>query len=131
MIPATGFSYRRLRNESDDDHDYEEKIKQAIDLMKERTRRSSRLHRVHMRKRLKMKIPSLRKFVRRRARLVVISMTKVLKRLNDSRSHFGDLFAGNYLFMQVNPTPLKSSSPYAIRASVKRKEDELRQSTRI
>ncbi|KAL8200766.1 hypothetical protein R6Q57_012105 [Mikania cordata] len=131
MIPATGFSYRRLRNEGDDDYDYEEKIKQAIDLMKERTRRSSRLRRVHMRKRLKMKIPSLRKFVRRRARLVVISMAKVLKRLNDSRSHFGDLFAGNYLFMQVNPTPLKYSSPYAIRASVKRIEDELRQSARI
>jgi hypothetical protein len=31
----------------------------------------------------------------------------VLKRLKEGQAHFGDLFAGNYLFMQVNPTPLK------------------------
>jgi hypothetical protein len=27
--------------------------------------------------------------------------------LKEGQAHFGDLFAGNYLFMQVNPTPLK------------------------
>ncbi|KAI3813119.1 hypothetical protein L1987_17835 [Smallanthus sonchifolius] len=130
MAPATGFSYQRLRNEGGDEYDYEEEIKRAIDHVKARIRRSSRLQRVHMRKRLKMKIPSLKKFMRRRSRLVMVSMAKVLKRLKDSQSHFGDLFAGNYLFMQVNPTPLKSSSPYAIRASIKRIEDELRHSPR-
>ncbi|KVI02502.1 uncharacterized protein LOC112513591 [Cynara cardunculus var. scolymus] len=126
MTPATGFSYHRLQNEGD--NDYEEEMKRAIDHVKSRIQRSSRLKRVHMRKRLKMKIPSLRKFVRRRARVVMVSMAKVLKRLKDSQSHFGDLFAGNYLFMQVNPAPLKSSSsPYAINhGSIKRIEDELR-----
>ncbi|KAI3665995.1 hypothetical protein L6452_44633 [Arctium lappa] len=127
MSPATGFSYHRLHNEGGE-NDYEEEMKRAIDHVKARIQRSTRLKRLQMRKRLKMKIPSLRKFMRRRARVVMVSMAKVLKRLKDSQSHFGDLFAGNYLFMQVNPTPLKSSSPFAIN-HVKRIEDELRRSS--
>ncbi|KAK1438801.1 hypothetical protein QVD17_04612 [Tagetes erecta] len=118
MPAATGFSYQRLRNEAkDEDHyyEYEEEVKRAIDHVKSQIRRSSRFQRVHMKKRLKMKIPSLKKLMRRRGRLVMVSMAKVIKRLKESQSHFGDLFAGNYLFMQINPPPLKSksSSPYA------------------
>jgi hypothetical protein len=35
-----------------------------------------------------------------------ISCAKVVKRFKDGQVHFGDLFAGNYLFMQVNPSSL-------------------------
>ncbi|XP_076896562.1 uncharacterized protein LOC143549563 [Bidens hawaiensis] len=131
MPPPTGFSYHRLRNEADNEYNFDEEIKRAIDHVKSRIiRRPSRLQRVKMRRKLKIKIPSLKMFLRRRARLVMVSMAKVVKRLKDSQSHFGDLFAGNYLFMQVNPSPLKaSSSPYAIKANVnvnvKRIENEL------
>ncbi|KAL7100529.1 hypothetical protein ACP275_08G003100 [Erythranthe tilingii] len=55
----------------------------------------------------RLKIPSLKRFLRRKARLVKLGLNKVYKRLKESQSHFGDLFAGNYLFMQVTPTPLK------------------------
>ncbi|PWA37404.1 hypothetical protein CTI12_AA591460 [Artemisia annua] len=71
-----------------------------------------------------MKIPSLRKFfMRMRTRVIMASMSKVVKRLKESQSHFGDLFAGNYLFMQVNPSAIKTTSPYAISGPVKRVED--------
>ncbi|KAI3520728.1 hypothetical protein L1887_10178 [Cichorium endivia] len=102
-MAATGLSYQRLRNDCGD-FDNEKEIEREI---KARIRWSLRLKKVHIRKRLKMKIPSLRKFMRRKARLVTASLAKVMKRLKESQSHFGDLFAGNYLFMQVTPTPLK------------------------
>ncbi|KAI4388789.1 hypothetical protein MLD38_001087 [Melastoma candidum] len=55
----------------------------------------------------------LERFLRRRAKFVAavrVSCRKVIKRLKESQSHFGDLFAGNYLFLQVNPTPLKTAA---------------------
>ncbi|GJT24822.1 hypothetical protein Tco_0894759 [Tanacetum coccineum] len=127
MPRTTGFSYQRLQNEDHNEHDYEDEIKKAIAHVKSKIRRTSRLKRVHMKKKLKMKIPSLRKFfMRMRSRVIMASMSKVVKRLKESQSHFGDLFAGNYLFMQVNPGPVKTTSPYAISGSVKRVEDGLR-----
>ena len=35
-----------------------------------------------------------------------IEWRKIWVRLKESRTHFGYLFAGNYLFTQINPTPL-------------------------
>ena len=32
---------------------------------------------------------------------------KVKKRFKEGQGHFGELFAGNYLFTQINPTSLK------------------------
>ncbi|KAL8193543.1 hypothetical protein R6Q57_026678 [Mikania cordata] len=111
-MAATGLSYQRLRNEVDDE--IERQLKARI------SRWPSRLKKFHIKKRLKMKIPSLRKFMRRKARVVMASMAKVFKRLKESQSHFGDLFAGNYLFLQVTPTPLKSSSQATVtRGSMK------------
>ncbi|KAH0697659.1 hypothetical protein KY290_015540 [Solanum tuberosum] len=67
-----------------------------------------KFRKVHLRKRLRrIKVPSLKKFLRRKSRLIVAALDKILKRLKESQSHFGDLFAGNYMFMQVSPTPLK------------------------
>ncbi|KAK4346244.1 hypothetical protein RND71_032583 [Anisodus tanguticus] len=66
-----------------------------------------KFRKVHLRKRLRIKVPSLRNFLRRKARFSVAALAKTLKRLKESQSHFGDLFAGNYMFMQVTPTPFK------------------------
>uniref|UniRef100_A0A5B7C4K4 Uncharacterized protein n=1 Tax=Davidia involucrata TaxID=16924 RepID=A0A5B7C4K4_DAVIN len=106
MASTAKFSYQRLRHEGgfDDDDDDDEEIRARII---GKARSWSRVRKVHIRKRLKVRIPSLGRFLRRKARLVMVSCAKVLKRLKDNRSHFGDLFAGNYLFMQVTPTPLK------------------------
>ncbi|KVI09178.1 hypothetical protein Ccrd_012458 [Cynara cardunculus var. scolymus] len=118
-MACTGISYQRLRNEGGGDDnekekekDYEKEIEREINQIKARIRFrwSLRLKKVHIRKKLKMKIPSLRKFMRRKARVVMASLSKVLRRLKESQSHLGDLFAGNYMFIQVTPTPLKSSS---------------------
>ncbi|KFK25680.1 hypothetical protein AALP_AA8G145300 [Arabis alpina] len=56
--------------------------------------------------RVRVKIRRLRGFVRKKASRVKLGILKILKRLKESQSHFGDLFAGNYLFMQVNPSSL-------------------------
>ncbi|KAF2537050.1 hypothetical protein F2Q68_00022776 [Brassica cretica] len=58
--------------------------------------------------RVRVKIRRLRGFVRKKASKVKIGVLKILKRLKESQSHFGDLFAGNYLFMQVNPSSLNT-----------------------
>ncbi|KAJ0243504.1 Uncharacterized protein HA466_0195490 [Hirschfeldia incana] len=58
--------------------------------------------------RVRVKIRRLRGFVRKKASKVKIGVLKILKRLKESQSHFGDLFAGNYLFMQVNPSSLNN-----------------------
>ncbi|CAL0323247.1 unnamed protein product [Lupinus luteus] len=56
-----------------------------------------------MRRRFRLKISSLRKLWKKKSRLVStmrFSFAKVVKRFKDGQGHFGDLFAGNYLFMQ-------------------------------
>ncbi|CAH2072767.1 unnamed protein product, partial [Thlaspi arvense] len=87
------------------------------DVYGETTRRSSsysyRFKRVvslggRRRIRVRVKIRRLRGFVRKKASRVKIGILKLLKRLKESQSHFGDLFAGNYLFMQVNPSSLNN-----------------------
>ncbi|KAK9716189.1 hypothetical protein RND81_06G216900 [Saponaria officinalis] len=61
---------------------------------------STRLRRLRLRKNIR----GFRKLFKiRRVKVVRVSWAKIMKRLKESRSHFGDLFAGNYLFMQVNP----------------------------
>jgi len=61
---------------------------------------------VPSRRRFRLKVPSLKRKVRLLSS-VRVSWGRVLKRLKESQAHFGDLFVGNYLFIQVNPTPLK------------------------
>ncbi|KAF8378197.1 hypothetical protein HHK36_029534 [Tetracentron sinense] len=105
MVSTSRFSYQRLRNEGglDKEEDLEGR---AFG----RTRSWTRLRKMASRKRSKIRIPGLRRFLRRKARMfstVRVSLGRVLKRLKDSQSHMGDLFAGNYLFMQVSPSPLK------------------------
>ncbi|EPS63861.1 hypothetical protein M569_10922, partial [Genlisea aurea] len=58
------------------------------------------------RRKLRVKIPSLRRFLRGKSTALRAAWSKVCRRLKESRSHFGDLFAGNFLFVQVVPTPI-------------------------
>ncbi|XP_074358776.1 uncharacterized protein LOC141698065 [Apium graveolens] len=100
MASNARISYQRLRNEGGFDNYGGAGIGRASSW----TRRSRR---VHIRRKLKIKIPGLKRFMRRKARVVVSSWSKIVKRFKDGQSHFGDLFAGNYMFMQVTPASLK------------------------
>ncbi|KAJ1422391.1 hypothetical protein SESBI_13015 [Sesbania bispinosa] len=96
------FRYQRLRHEGVSDEERDRVI--------QRPRYWFRFRRIPIRRRFRLKIPSLRRLWRKKARLVSsmrISYAKVMKRFKDGKVHFGDLFAGNYLFMQVNPASLK------------------------
>ncbi|KAH6833334.1 hypothetical protein C2S53_003323 [Perilla frutescens var. hirtella] len=76
--------------------------------MKERWSKNYRFRRLRMAKKVRVKIPKCKNLLRRKARnLVKIVWSKICKRLKESQSHFGDLFAGNYVFMHVSPTPIK------------------------
>ncbi|MDV3166669.1 MAG: hypothetical protein Q8807_03375 ['Waltheria sp.' little leaf phytoplasma] len=103
MAATTQFSYQRLRHEVDelDADEVAERVNNG------RSRSWCRLKRVHMKRRLRLKVPSLRRFMRRKIKLARLSLVKVMKRLKESQAYFGDLFAGNYLFVQVNPTTMK------------------------
>ncbi|KAL8471221.1 hypothetical protein ACS0TY_028768 [Phlomoides rotata] len=90
-------SYQRLKNDSWFDED--EKVLSRL--------RRSRRYSFHVRRRLRVKIPNLKRFLRRKAKLVKTAWGKVCRRLKESQAHFGDLFAGNYVFMQVTPTAFK------------------------
>ncbi|TXG54746.1 hypothetical protein EZV62_020002 [Acer yangbiense] len=101
---ASKFGYQRLRHEGgggDGDGDDDGRDQRVV--MK--SRKWFRFRRVHIRRRFRLKLPILRKV--RLVSAVRLSCAKVLKRLKESQAHFGDLFAGNYLFLQVNPNSLK------------------------
>ncbi|KAL0351064.1 UNVERIFIED_CONTAM: hypothetical protein Sradi_4255600 [Sesamum radiatum] len=96
-------SYRRLKHEInllDEDHEDFDIREKVIG------RRISR-RRFQVRRKLRLKIPNLKRLLRRKVKVVKVAWKKMYKRLKESQSHFGDLFAGNYLFMQVTPTPFK------------------------
>ncbi|GFY83098.1 hypothetical protein Acr_02g0013380 [Actinidia rufa] len=98
------FSYQRLRHEGgfsdDEDHDLRERVIG-------RAKSWPKIRKVRIKKRLRVRIPSLRRFLKRKAGAICVTWAKIVKRLKESQGHFGDLFAGNYLFLQVTPTPLK------------------------
>lgn len=103
MMSVNKLGYQKLRHEvgSDDERERSTTI--------QRPRNFIRFRKIPMRKRFKVKIPSLRRLWRKKAKVVSsmrISCAKVMKRFKDGHVHFGDLFAGNYLFMQVNPSSL-------------------------
>ncbi|GFS31251.1 hypothetical protein Acr_00g0016450 [Actinidia rufa] len=54
-----------------------------------------------VKKRLRVRIPSLRRFLKRKAGAIWVTWAKLVK---ESQGH---LFAGNYLFLQVTPAPWK------------------------
>ncbi|CAA7395882.1 unnamed protein product [Spirodela intermedia] len=58
------------------------------------------------RRRPRVRIARLRCLLRRQGVRMRASLRRVVGRLNEARSHFGELFSGNYVFMQVNPAPV-------------------------
>ncbi|KAJ6374388.1 hypothetical protein OIU78_029993 [Salix suchowensis] len=104
MSPVRKYSYHRLGHEGWSDEEAEEE--RAF----RRIRDFSRVNRFSIRKRLKLRIPGLRRFSRKRARLfsrVKISWLRAWKRLKNGQAHINDLFGGNFLVMQVSPAPFK------------------------
>ncbi|CAK8541233.1 unnamed protein product [Lathyrus sativus] len=102
MMSVNKLGYQKLRHEVESDDERERTTIQ-------RPRNFIRFRKVPMRRRFKLKIPSLRRLWRKKVKVVSsmrISCAKVMKRFKDGHVHFGDLFAGNYLFMQVNPSSL-------------------------
>ncbi|KAG2678701.1 hypothetical protein I3843_11G014300 [Carya illinoinensis] len=110
MASNKQYSYYRLRNEGGGVSD--EEPEDQRDLIRKISSWSKIRRFVGRRRRTKVRIPGLRKFLRKRKRFFTrfkVSWSKVLKRLKNGQAHMGDLFAGNYLFMQVNPTaPFRS-----------------------
>lgn len=103
MASASRIPYQRLKHEDlFGDHEERERL-----IGRPSSRSWQRLKRMNQRKRFRLKIPSLRRFLRRKVKLVHAAYAKMLKRFKEGQAHFGDLFAGNYLFLQVNPNSLK------------------------
>ncbi|KAG7016219.1 hypothetical protein SDJN02_21324, partial [Cucurbita argyrosperma subsp. argyrosperma] len=105
IASAAKFRYRRLRHS-----DESESAIARSRLGEQRRFGGFRMRRASIGRRLKkLRIPSLRKLFRK-SRLVNAmggSISKVLKRFRDGEAYLGDLFAGNYLFLQINPSSIK------------------------
>lgn len=107
---ASLFQYQKLKPEAGLDvggYDYEPNYKVRFRhniLPRSSSRIWARLRRVPVRRRLRLRLPGLRRLLRRKARMVSSAVRKVARRLKEGQGHFGDLFAGNYLFLQVNPS---------------------------
>ncbi|KAF9606669.1 hypothetical protein IFM89_027713 [Coptis chinensis] len=104
MASNTKFFYKRLRKYSG----FEEEEERLI----ERTTRLSWIKRFALKKKPKVRIPGLRRFFRKKKVLFTnarFSVEKILNWFMESRSHLGDIFAGNYFFLQVSPSSLKCS----------------------
>ena len=101
MASAAKFSYQRLRHEGN-----ELDVDEIAERLIRRSRTWYRLKRVPVKRRFRLKVTSLKRFLRK-VKLVRLSVAKLMRRLKESQAHFGDLFAGNYMFIQVNPTTMK------------------------
>ncbi|XP_047336959.1 uncharacterized protein LOC124940479 [Impatiens glandulifera] len=104
------FSYQRLRYEEEDDGDELGAKKREIGVEKKEKKKNRRKMRLRRWKRkiiVRIRIGRLKRWLMRRkaSKVVAASLAKVATRLKESQSHFGDLFAGNYLFLQINPPP--------------------------
>lgn len=116
MASNTKVPYQRLIHEDgfgfyDEEYETRDHHRHQKVLVRSRSNWYRRFRKVPIRRRFKVKIPSLRRILRRKAKLVSavrVSIGRVVKRLKESQSHLNDLFAGNYLFLQVNPASFKS-----------------------
>ncbi|CAO2819629.1 unnamed protein product [Amaranthus hypochondriacus] len=127
---ASKVSYQRLKQEvifEDDDHHNKIKEKRSSDhdnqAIKMRSLPKISWFSKLKRRKFRIKICGFKKFFRIRRSVKVsrrsnsrssFSCAKVLKRLKESQSHFGDLFSGNYLFMQVAPGSIKNNNTKCI-----------------
>ncbi|KAJ4712456.1 Plexin-D1 like [Melia azedarach] len=114
MSSLSKFSYHRLRY----DREFDEEADREWALGK--TRKWCRIRKFKVGKRLKLRIPGLRRLSRKRARFltrVKVSCKKALKRLKKGQAHINDLFGGSYLVMQqVKTTTMKCGNQRPIMA---------------
>ncbi|KAL7094897.1 hypothetical protein ACP275_11G133400 [Erythranthe tilingii] len=97
MGSSSKFSYQRLKQEISLDDEYEDIREHVVGGLRHPKSRGGG---VQIKKRLRVKNQRLKRF------LVVKNVwSKIWRRMKESQAHFGHLFAGNYLFMQIN-TPL-------------------------
>ncbi|KAF2282874.1 hypothetical protein GH714_043358 [Hevea brasiliensis] len=117
------FSYHKLRRggflEDEDAHEEERAFRRIRNFSRLGVRGFS-----INRRRVKLRIPGLRRFLRKRSRFisrVKVSWDKALERLKSGQAHMHDLFRGNFLVMQVCPTPFKCGDqrpyPHSLPAS--------------
>ncbi|KAK7330565.1 hypothetical protein VNO77_24760 [Canavalia gladiata] len=103
MASAGKLSYRRLRNEQELDEEIiilEKEVKKAKAWLK--------LRALVGRRRTTLRVPRLRRFLRKRTKFLSrfrVPWRKALKKLMNGQSHLNDLFGGNFLLMQGNLTP--------------------------
>ncbi|KAA8540744.1 hypothetical protein F0562_024337 [Nyssa sinensis] len=105
MTLASKFSYQRLKHEGEFEEEEDEEQRGI-----RKIRSWTRFRKLTVKKRPKIRIPGLRKFLRKKDKFlsaVRVSMKVALKKLKDNQTHMFDLFAGHYLFMQVTPAPFK------------------------
>ncbi|XP_020108633.1 uncharacterized protein LOC109724275 [Ananas comosus] len=55
-------------------------------------------------------VAGLRRLIRRKAMAVRSAVAKVARRLKEGRPYAAELFAGNYMFMQVGPSPTATTT---------------------
>ncbi|CAL9030918.1 unnamed protein product [Prunus brigantina] len=113
MASVSELAYQRLRNEGL----FEEETEQNRAVIFKKTNGGwSKFRKLTGRRRPRVRVVGLRRFLRGRARLftrIKVSWSKALKRLKNGQAHMNDLFGGNYLFMQANPLPFKcGEKPY-------------------
>ncbi|CAL9753090.1 unnamed protein product [Musa acuminata subsp. burmannicoides] len=102
-------SYQKLKKHSPESEEYAAEAEfKGVVVLKGRSG-WFRLKRNGRWRRPRVRVAGLRRFFRRKARVVGDSVraliAKVLKRLMEGRPNLGELFAGNYMFMQVSPSP--------------------------
>ncbi|GJM91931.1 hypothetical protein PR202_ga08354 [Eleusine coracana subsp. coracana] len=127
-LMTSSFSYRKLKKLPSSDHEEEHGQQQPPPaatsiqdcynsyyyraVVARRRRRAWGRRRGGTRPRLR--ISSLARALRRKAAAVGArvraSVAKVAARLREGRPYIGDLFAGNYMFMQVAPSPTMTGS---------------------
>ncbi|KAL4634214.1 hypothetical protein ACB092_04G183300 [Castanea dentata] len=111
-MASANFSYYKLKQES---WLIDEESKEERSLIKIRT--WPKIRRSPGRRRPKLRIPGLRRFLRKKKKFfnrVKVSWRKALKRLKNGQVHMNDLFGGSYLVMQYNySTPFRCGErPY-------------------
>ncbi|GMI95200.1 hypothetical protein HRI_003189300 [Hibiscus trionum] len=102
MAPMPKFSYQRLTDEDEGEEAAAIRFKKA-----------RKWPRIGIRKRPKLKIPGLKRFLRKRSIVfsrLKLSWRKALTRLKNGQSHMNDLFGGNFLVLQSNHTPFKTGN---------------------
>lgn len=127
MASSLKLSYQRLEKlplEADEDHKLIKKNYLEDLMVVRRSRRfgggnGGRQWWGWRRSKPRVRIAGLRRLCRRKGNLVAkalrVTMAKVVRRFKEGKPYIGDLFAGNYMFMQVDPSPtigaLKKSLP--------------------